>query len=108
MAKRKRTRRNRKSYSMSERNSFKKGYWKGFFIGRKSKKKKSNKKSNSLPKQKKVNKDWIIAQRYARHMGNKFGLPERDVKVNAREHYAHMKRDKNYRDELLLQYGSDL
>ena len=41
-------------------------------------------------------------------MGIKFGIPERDVKVNAREHYAKMKRDKSYRDELRQQYGVGL
>ena len=46
--------RTKKAYTYKEKNSFKKGYWKGFFIGRKSKKKKRNntrrKRKNYLPK----------------------------------------------------------
>ena len=101
----------KRTYTKSEKIAFRKG----FFLGlKKSKTRKSS--TRKRPIKKVVRKsnpnpndyDWVLASRYANHMGRKYSLDFEEIQQNTKDHYAQMKVDKSFRDSLVKEYGFEL
>ena len=131
MARRKRGRRSASpkrrgaSFTGKEKNSFKRGFWKGFFIARKNKsgstktknsrKKRVGKKAEELScvgyasQQNRVEREIErMADAYARHMGKKFNLSEAEIQKNAKEHFVEAMDDPKMLAFLYQEYGAYL
>ena len=129
MARRKRGRRSasRKrrgaSFTGKEKNSFKRGFWKGFWSARKNKSgstktKNSRKKrvgaKNSVELRYASQQNRLkgeierMANAYARHMGRKFSLSEAEIQKNAKRHFEEAMNDPKMLAFLYEPYGSYL
>lgn len=83
------------AWGKHEKSIYRKGFFRGLY---------HEKDKKAVKEMKRRDVDYVVAERYAEHMGSKYGLSRRQIGRNINKHYQQAKKDKKFAGELRGEY----
>ena len=83
------------AWGKREKQIYRKGFFRGLY---------HEKDKETVKAMKRTDIDYVVAERYAEHMGSKYGLSRRQIGRNINKYYQQAKKDKQFAGELRGEY----